>query len=448
MKAKTKNQKRVVSLDSKLKSKHLMAKKWAKKEVLENLGVRYKSGVLHCLKCGDHWNSTSQQGWHDEVAEIKCPTCKNKLKVKQTQTRNFRQQEFFTVVDTVEEYQRTTTYHIIGYFKCKEPARYYISKCFSIYTNEKGKQEVMGKIDPGGYTYGYQGAFELRNPKAIYRKYQVEGYVYPTWKLQDFLTNAGFNAYSYAEGKYSVAESAKVLCTFPHMETISKIGNKSLETYCWRFPDKVMKYWDTIKICIRNKYHLDRPQTYFDMIDVLSYYKKDLRNAHFVCPENFIETHDFWINKYQKLRRKIEKENAIKNKIAEAKKREKSEEKYVSRMSRFHDFELINGAIKIVPFFTLEEVRIASDLMNHCIYKSTHYWENEDNLLLGTYVNNKLVETTQFCLSRKVTLHSYGRFNEESKQHKKILKTIESNHSKILNCLRRKPKKAKVAELA
>tara|TARA_R110000772_G_scaffold145445_1_gene255333 strand:- start:471 stop:1817 length:1347 start_codon:yes stop_codon:yes gene_type:complete len=448
MKAKTKNQKRVVSLDFKLNSKHLRAKSWATQEVLENIGVRYKSGVLHCLKCGNHWNSNSQQAWHDEIAEIKCPTCKNKLKVKQTQKRNFKHQDFFTVVDTVKEYQRTTTYEIIGYFKCKEPARYCILKCFSIYINEKGKQEVMGKIDPGGYNYGYQGAYELRHSNVISRKYNVEGFVYPKWKLQDFMINAGFDAYSYAEGKHSVAESAKVLCTFPHMETISKLGNKSLEKYCWRFPDKAIKYWNTIKICIRNKYDLDRPQTYFDMIDALDFYKKDLRNKHFVCPENLRETHDFWINKRQKLRRKIEKENAIKNKIAEAKRREKTKESYRSRMSKFHDFELINGDIKIVPFLSLEEVQKAGGLMRNCIYKSTHYWENADNLLLGTYVNNKLIETTQFCLERKITLHSYGKLNEESKQHNKILKTIESNHSKIFNCLRRKPKKAKVAELA
>ena len=452
MQARNKNQRRVVAVNRKMKPVGKRIENWAKEHLLETPAVRNKSGNITCMKCNHKWKSETEMAWHDEISETKCPNCKKELKVRQTQKRTFEDNGMFSHVTTLQEYQVIRTFQMYAYYKTNKKPRYYIQEGFRIYIDKDGNREVVGCLRGGGFyswTSSFVGMMELRNPKAINQKYSDQGELYPKWKLQDFSIKAGFNAYSYAESKYNVSALLKVMLTVPNLETIQKSGDEELYKYCYQDPDDIKKYWSTLRICWRNKYIPNSWRSYFDMIKAMNKFGKDLRNRHYVCPENFNEAHNYWTDKaYQKYktlsdireekRREREKLNNIeyqkryKARLKREKKaRKKAKKNYSSRLEKFSELKFTFGDLVIIPLLTLKEVKKAGKLMHHCIYKTSSYWTDEDNLLFGSYWKGKLIETSQYSLSEKKVYHSYGVCNEVSEHHDKIIKIIETGRHKI-----------------
>jgi len=439
MKARTKNQKVVVALDSKVKKIGKRVHNWAEKNVMYNLGHRYKSGTVNCLKCGNHWKSNFSQAWQEEVTGDKCPKCKSELKITSTMKRTNDQSAYYTVIEKAGDYQLIRTFQINSKLKCKEAAKYYHIECFRVYIRKDGKREVIARLRSGnGYYWGYwQGWMELRQPKVIENKYSDEGLLYPKWDIHKHVTQAGFDAYTYEENKYTACKLMWILLTCIHMETIDKTpGYNKLYKYCFHYPEQIQKYWATIKICIRNKYMIPEPRTYMDMIEALSYLKKDLRNRHFVCPDDLQEQHNFWIATATRVRRKHEEKLSKAKKLALIEKQAKEIDNFEKRMVKFADLKFEIKNLKILPLLYIDQVKSAGKELHHCIYQTTSYWQDENNLLLGAYLNDKLIETTQYSLSEKEVLHSYGLLNKHSVRHNTIVKTINKQKDKIYACLK------------
>jgi hypothetical protein len=441
MKAKTKNQIRVVQVDNKIKSISKRVIKWAEKEIFQELGFRYKSGTINCLKCGSQFKSKTEQAWHDEITETKCPSCKSSLKIKATNNRTASDREYFTFVEKAKEFQVIRTCLINVSYKCKSKAEYKIREVQRIYIGANGKREVVAGVRTGGWSDNWGYSLELRNPSTIDRLYGSEGHMYEKWDLHDFIIKAGFNQYVYNENKkYTSYKMMFTMLNVPQLETIEKRGIKELYKYAWDNPNHILKYWPTLKICFRNNFDLSKTQSYFDMIEALEYFKKDLRNSHYVCPKNFKEAHDYWIDKAYKKRKAIRDKKTEMEKLIAIEKEIKHIEDYAERMQKFSDLTFSFGDLKIVPFLNSEEVKEAGKLMHHCIYKTVSYWQESKNLLLGSYYKGKLIETTQYDLNEKEVLHSFGPNNKESKHHKKIVKIIETGNHKIHDCLKPKRK--------
>lgn len=453
MKPKTKNQIRVVEVDKKIKPIGKRVIKWAENNIFKEIAFRYKSGTINCLKCGNSWQSDSKVAFHDEIVEQKCPKCKAGLKVKVTNNRTAWDNSYFTFIHKQEEFQLIRTCIISVVYNCKKPAKYSIREVQRIYIGKDGKREVIAAVRSGGWNDLWGHWLELRQPNGIDHKYGSEGNMYPKWDLHDFIIKAGFNAYVYNENKkYTACEMIHTLMTIPQLETIEKRGLKELYAYAWQEPKDIVKYWSTLKICFRNKYDLSKARNYFDMIKAIDYLKFDLKNSHYVCPGNLEIAHNYWTNKAYKAKRKIEEErNAIivrnreiARKLADKelqKKLRKARKEYPLRMDKFKDLKFTFGDLTILPFLDLKEVENAGELMHHCIYKTESYWTDNDNLLLGSYWKGKLIETTQFSLRNREVLHSYGFNNYESKEHKKIVKIIETGMHKIYDCLKSVRKK-------
>ena len=462
--ARTKNQKRVVSLDyylkksklkdwngryvyypvSKIKPIVIRVKKWAKEQVLDNYGIRYRSGTLNCLKCGHHWQSDTKEAWHDEIMEYNCPSCNRELKIESTNKRTHSNEAPFTVVTTIGEYQVIRTFTITGTYKCKQEAKYDIVEGFRLYIRNDGKTEVIGKLRGSMYTswYGtWRGDMILRNPNSISQKYSDEGKLYPKWKLQDFVIQAGFNAYVNAETTFTVGAVITHALTNSYAETILKDDRIALFDYSIR-DNNVKNHWDTMRICIRNQYDIPDPGSYFDMIHALKYFNKDLLNHDFVCPRPFNKAHDFWIDWMDKREQKKKDEQMRIDRIAEIARMKAEKMKYEKRMKKFAKLCFTVGKLEIRPLLKLDDVILAGDLMHHCIYTTTSYWEESDNLLLGCYWKGKLLETAQFKLKQNYLHHCYGVLNEPSKKHGLIMGTIRENKQKIQ--LAWKPRKKKV----
>tara|TARA_A100000172_G_C3044260_1_gene111832 strand:+ start:15301 stop:16662 length:1362 start_codon:yes stop_codon:yes gene_type:complete len=448
MKARTKNQKCVVQLNKRIKPLGVRIKNWAKDSILQKRGVRYKSGTLNCFECGHRWKSESNEAWHDTIMEYICPCCKKELAIEATNKRTKNDNAYFTHVTTIAEYQLIRTFKIDVKYKVGKKPNYEIYECFRVFINEKGQGEVVGSLR-GGMFYSYLGFWNgpmiLRGKNTIYSKYTEQGTLYPKWKLQDFVIKRGFYYSKYQESEYIVSHVLIELLKNHKAETIWKDDRVMLFDYCIYAKNKIEKYWPTIKICIRKGYDMPSISSYFDMLNALEYFGKDLRNPRFVCPDNFFEAHDYWINKKAKREKILEDKLKHEERIAKLKANKKAGKIYNKRMEVYKDLSFVTDDIKIVPLLKIADVALAGDLMHHCIYKTDSYWKEKDNVLFGTFKDKKLIETTQFSLKEGRCKHSYGVNNKESKHHKEIVGILNNAKDTIkrLSRPKRKPKPKK-----
>lgn len=450
--ARTKNQKRVVSLNNSIKPLGKRIKKWAIEKKLDKLAIRYKSGKIHCLHCSNTWQSDSKVSWHDEIMKIKCSGCGHKVKVEQTNKRTKDDEMYFTQVTVLKEYQLIRTFIVYAEYKCNEKARYFFTECFRTFITEDGKHEVIGLLKGGmfsGYGNFWTGIMELRGRHSLFQKYSQQGDIYDKWTIQDYILQKGFNSYDYNRSSFMISAVFKKLLTDNFLETMWKLGWIKLFDHCLNHNDDYLKYKNVYRICMRHGYRIARPNNYVDMLQALEYFGKDLRNPKFICPENADLAHDIWTRKQAGHRAKIRAEHERQRNLEELAKMVKEKKEYAQRMKRFAFLEFKKGGLTIRPLMTIEEVETAGRLMKHCIYSTSSYWKNRDNLLLGCFDGKKLVETTQYSLSRKKVLHSYGKFNKISEHHEWIVETLSNNTKKILSCLKAnsKSKLSKVPQL-
>jgi len=455
MKPKTKNQKRVYDLNfrvikdfknehgnvydkqiDKIKPIGKRMSKWAE-SIFQNYAFRYKSGLINCLKCGHSWKTGLKQAWLDETSGDNCPSCKSQLKIKSTNNRVAEDYEYFTYVTTIKEYQLIRVFKIHADYRTKHPAKYSVSECFRIFINDKGKREVVSSGRTGAYYdtqhWGFIGLGCIKHHNQIDNRYSEQGAIYPKWNLQDYVIKKGFNAYSYENSIYTVSKFISSLLTESKTETLVKEFWTEAIDASIRDIEKIKKYWHVFKICIRKNYRPDNLQNYFDMLNALDYFEKDTHNAYYVCPKYFKNSHDYWIDKKRKHIDKKLKEERLQIYL-------ENSNQYHLKMIKFKDLEFNFGKLKIIPFLELQEVKEAGEKMHHCIFKTESYWFNENNLLLGSYYNGKLVETTAYYLDEQRVYHSYGLQNKKSKHHAKIIKIINTGKHKINECLKPKRK--------
>lgn len=445
MRPKNKNQELVLKHNRKVRPIGKRVENWLKKDFIAKLLIRYPSGKMNCLYCGNSFQSDAVQSWHDEIIDIKCKCCKNKVEVKQTKNRTQEHRYVFTVLDTVGPYQLIRNFSLFVYYKVGKEPRLVYDENFRIFIDKNGERNVVGKINACGFYAYYQmwnGMMELRNPKNIDGKYDELYTICPIQKLNKFVKESRFK-YNEDFGKSISAQLHAFFYLGSTLETIEKRGCMSLYKYCFVNPKEIKKFWPTIKICFRNNYDMFDAQSYFDMIKDLVYLKKDIRNAFYVCPKEFHKAHRKWSNEAYRKRNKAMAKAEKTKKLRELEKEIKAIEDFEARMKRFESFVLETKNVKIIPFFLIEEVKEAGELMSHCIFQSKHYWQDAKNLLLRAYKGNKLVETTQYDLESKTVLHSYGRFNKRSRYHKEIVKAINDNKKTIIDLSRRKIKKPK-----
>ena len=70
----------------------------------------------------------------------------------------------------------------------------------------------------------------------------------------------------------------------PKLETLLKAKRYDLLSHWYSLRYKVSSYWPSIKICLRNKYKIKDASMWFDYLDLLARYHKDLHNAYLCLP--------------------------------------------------------------------------------------------------------------------------------------------------------------------
>jgi hypothetical protein len=158
-------------------------------------------------------------------------------------------------------------------------------------------------------------------------------------------------------------------------------------------------------------------EMYYDYLELLQYFHKDLHNAKYVCPANLKEAHDLYMKRKRRQEREEEERTKRKRLIED-------EAAYLQAKGKllWIRFDTQDG-IEIKTLDSVEEVMKEGDVLHHCVY-TNEYYKKKDSLLLSARVKGKPVETVEVSLSQKKVMQSRGLCNKNSPYHDRIIEQV------------------------
>src|SRR5690606_25261618 len=140
--------------------------------------------------------------------------------------------------------------------------------------NQNGKYEIYSKLHIlNFYMNVWKGDFEFRNKKTL-DKYDLKPYkIYTKHKLIPEIQRLNFK---HKNIRLSPLTSILRILNIPCFETLYKSSQFDLFNYS--NVDRITKYWKSIKICIRNIYTIYDESIWFDYLNLLEYFNKDILN--------------------------------------------------------------------------------------------------------------------------------------------------------------------------
>lgn len=399
---------------------------WVKADCLEHKGFATKTRVI-CMDCG---SSFSPELVNRKRAS--CPHCNTKLKIEQTKKRTDKQHIFVGYADIIDRFQVLRYFEVIGYYKAGEPSRYYTAEIIQQWILPNGKHEYYGQNHTlNSHADSWGGPMEIRKHYPNYyipsNKYEV----YPKKYHPDSEFKPEYKKYGIDSNLRGLTflEAIKLLPESPMAETLLKAKQYKLLEYLNDHYSSTYRYWASIKICLRNKYKIKDVKYYLDYLELLQYFGKDLRNAHYVCPKNLKKEHDLLVEKRRKQRAKADA-------ITKREKLLKDEKVFQELKAMFTGIAFSDGKIKVHVLENVKEYIEEGDALHHCV---ASYALREDSLVFSARIRGKRIETVEVSLKTFEVVQSRGLQNSNTEYHDRIISLVNKNMHLIKERL--KPKK-------
>lgn len=427
MKPRTKLQFRVVGLSSQLPDIKSMMTEWANNDCLNHIGYATKSRVV-CMECGERFST--------ELVNRKravCPHCGASLKIEWSRKRTNKQFISIGKADVCEEFQIIRCFELKAYYGEGKKPRYFIREVLQHWIKDDGKREVIALARSTGCR-GWCGKLEIRN-KTVGSYYCIgDNDVYCDKYHPDsvFKPQYARMGIDYKLHGLSFLDAINTIPVNPKLETLLKARQYDLLGYWYRGRYKISSYWPSIKICLRNKYKIKDIPMWFDYLNLLTRYHKDLHNAYYVCPANLKKAHDLYVAKKKRDDEKARKARDM-QRLLELK---KYAEDYIKEKSKFFDLKLSDGKIVVIPLKSLEEFQQEGEIMHHCVF-SNEYFKEKDSLILSAQIGKKHIETVEVNLKTFSIVQSRGVCNKNTEYHDSIVKLVNDNMNLIQKCLKK-----------
>lgn len=392
---------------------------------------------LFCLECGHKFVSPNPQKWMDD-AHCECPSCGKDLKrinernkiggIYQTE-RLYRKDAHMAIVTVVDGMQLVRTIYVAKDMNKKKPAEYWYQEVSQHFMTEQGKVATFSKIP----SYSYSG-WAMHSPVVLRdcgpistQNIAFIDCVYPKKKMLPVVKRNGFKTGFYG---YHPHAFMYLLLTEPKFETLVKSGQRSLVNGFIREFRPIKEYWSSIRIAIRNGYIIKDASMWIDYMQLLQWFKKDIRNAKYVCPPDLKLAHDTLM----KRREAIQEANRIRQKKEDAEEQARllaeAKREYANWKGRFFDLEFTDGEITITPLKSVDEFEQEGKELAHCVYVN-EYYRKEESLVLSAKVNGKRMETIEVSLKTFEIVQSRGFDNDPTDYNKRIVQLMEQNMSAI-----------------
>lgn len=425
MKPRNKLQRLVAELSSKLPVLTDKQRQWAIKNTVEHPGFRTKKGII-CTECGNSF--LDMMKLEDGETDF-CPRCGTGIKIETTRKRTDREIEYFSIVTTCKGWQVLRIFYMEKNCKVGKAAYYYIDEVIQLWMKPDNELVAIAKPRLMNSAYitdmwSHGGNLEIRYYQDVYNVSVNATYpimrVLPEWKKYGFTK---------AIPRISVFSLLLKLQYDTKVETLLKAKQYDLLRYAVHSSYRVSNNWSSIKICLRNKYMVKDASMWFDYLDLLQRYHKDLHNAHYVCPKDLKAAHDYYMDKRKKEQEREERERDMK-KMLEMKKYEKEFEEL---KSKFFDISISDGKIVIVVLKSLDDFKQEGDALHHCVF-TNQYFKQKDSLILSARIGDQRIETIEVSLKTLDVVQSRGVCNKNTEYHDRIINIVRKN----INLIREK----------
>lgn len=438
MQAKTKSQKLVYGISQELPKMETELKKWSFEKVIEHKAFRNKSQTA-CLSCGHTWKPILQ------TATEKCPSCKRTLSVENTRVKVHYQRTYFAVLDVVDDYQIVRHFQITMNGKAGEKPSFWFWEIIQQYILIGGKSEVIAR-NRGGMgqwnSENFHGDLEIRDRRLMDTKFDAyPKMIYPRkLKVLPIYQRNGFNGFNH--GYSSPLSLLKNLLIDSKTETLLKAKQYDLldERVSDRW-NKIDRYWDSVKICIRNGYIVENARDWIDYLELLDYYGKDLQNAKYVCPADLKAEHQRYVTKKRLENERRLRQEREQQRRTELKKAKFDDNKYVKAKGMYFGLLFTEGDISIRVLNSLQDFKHEGNAHGHCVHTNAYYFK-KDTLCLSATVNGVRMETVEVSLNTGKVLQARGAGNDPTPYHNKIVALMNKNIKKIM-AIRTESKKSK-----
>lgn len=420
MKPQNKFQKQVVEASKTLPKLTKEQTQWGYENGIDHIGRRTDKGVITCTKCGHSWQGAGYLV--ATLTDCNCPNCNTKLKVETTKKRTFNARYYMTVVTAHAGYQVLRSVMLFCSVKVGETPKYDYSEVMQRWIAPSGKHCTFAKLRQTMGTCYYDAwifhsDLELRSENSnnkfyinVYDKI-FTGVVYPRMRLIPELKRTGYKKGLYGQKPLDLF---RTLLTDSRAETLMKTGYtkllKRIMDSGWKNIDK---YWQSIRIAIRNGYKINDVTLWCDYIDNLRFFGKDLYNAKYVCPSDLKAEHDRYMLKKTKADAQVELEKQL-----------EKEAEFRAIKAKFFGIIFSDGRISVRVLESVQEIVAEGQAMHHCVGS---YSTKEDSLILSATIDGKRIETIEVSLSQLKVIQSRGICNKNTEHHSRIINLVESN---------------------
>ncbi len=418
MKPKNKFQQQVVNAINKLPRITKEQIQWGYRNCIQHIGRKTKKGVITCTACGHEWIDTKAK------KNCTCPHCAIKLKIENTLKRTFYDYEYLCIITTCEGLQVLRFLYIECNMKVGKKASYSHTEAVQRWLAPDGKNATVARLRPMGYFihgWSYSSHLELRTDNDN-RYGIIPTLVYPKQQIIPQLKKCGYKKHLHGMNPFPLFRN---LLSDNRMEILFKTGQKPLFKQFFKEGTRKMdKYWTAIRICIRNRYTIKDVLMWFDYIDLLIHFGKDLHNAHYVCPLDINKEHDILMNRKSRQEAREEKEKNFKKFL-------ENEPIYKQAKGHFFGLQFSDGSIRVRVLESVEEIMIEGKALHHCVYTNDYYLKDDSLILSATTEDGYRLETVEISLSRMEVIQCRGLCNKTTKYHNKILKLVKRNFPQI-----------------
>lgn len=412
MKPRTKFQHKVAASIGMLQPLSPTVKNWAISHNSVHVAFHSAKGKV----CSDCCSTFEYKG---QSKTVRCPRCGAELQIVDNRRRTYESLSSFSVFEVVNEIQVMRVFQINSVLRKGQLPEIDFLEVVDMWFDEKGKYQPTARKRPMHSwsldKFITQSSMELRNLNQVYENIADNADVYPELSLTPYFEKKGL--YHAAQSVYPFSLFMKVEHQSQY-ETIIKRGHVDLaDTLIGRRYIKLENIWDSYKITLRHSYHIENFGLWIDLISCLKECGKDVRNPHYICPDNLLKSHDYW---HEKVEAKAAKESEKRRLQREL----KDEANFIKEKGRYFDISFTDGEIRVVVLQSVKEYQEEGKLMHHCV---AGYYRHSDSLVLSARKDDKILETVEISLHDFSVLQSRGVCNSNTEFHDRIIALVEQN---------------------